>query len=72
MTVGDKIRLMTDEELVGCGIINKSKYYGKVPAYEYDDFDHTFYGDDREACMQYLSLDVSEVNDKLNIRRGFI
>lgn len=54
MTVGDKIRSMTDEELVESGIVNKSKYYGDVPEYEWDEFDGTFYGDDKKHVCNIL------------------
>ena len=69
MTVGDKIRSMTDEELVQSGIISTGKYYGRVPEYTWDDFDKTYYGDYKEGCRQYLKLDISEVDETLEVKR---
>jgi len=57
MTNYEKIKNMTLEEMINSGIINKSLYYGKVPAYEWDSFDHTYYGDDKLGCKQWLEED---------------
>lgn len=67
MTVGDRIRSMTDEELIESGIISEGKYYGEVPAYQWDTFDHAYYGNRKEAIKQYLELDISNVDAKLNV-----
>lgn len=55
MTNLEAIKNMTIEELIENKIINNGKYYGKVPAYEWDDFDHCYYGNDDEGCRQWLN-----------------
>lgn len=54
MTNYEQIKNMTIEEMIDNNIINKALYYGKVPAYEWDDFDHCFYGDNKLGCRQWL------------------
>lgn len=68
MTVGDRIRSMSDEEMVACGIIDESKFYGKVPEYKWDKYDHTYYGDAKVGCEQYLKLRLDQVDEKLKVK----
>ena len=54
MTNYEKLKTMTIDEIVSSEIISSSCYYGQVPAYKWDNFDHTFYGDSKLACRQWL------------------
>jgi hypothetical protein len=57
----EKLKTMTIEELVESGVISSSCYYGQVPAYKWDNFDRTYYGDDKLGCRQWLESKAIEV-----------